>query len=119
MNPPVKPQVLKFPPDHGAYHVIIKRVVDGDTVDVYLLLEERVRLFGIQAHELKSPGGPEALAALQTILPLGTMRVVELCGREKFGRLLGDFRIEDTTASDSLKSRGHAVAWSGVGPRPP
>jgi micrococcal nuclease len=111
------------------YHVKIKRIVDGDTVDVDIdlgfgvwLHKERVRIMGIDTPESRTRDKVEKLFGLASkqklkdLLPIGSMQVLvveEYDAKGKFGRILGDFEIEDTKVTDILIEEGHAVAYFG------
>jgi endonuclease YncB( thermonuclease family) len=59
--------------------------IDGDTLRCG---RERVRVEGINAPELKAPGGQQARQRLQQRLQAGEI-VIERRGRDKYGRTLG------------------------------
>jgi endonuclease YncB( thermonuclease family) len=92
------------------YHVVIKRIVDGDTVDVDIdlgfnmwILNERIRLSGIDAPEERTSDSEEkifgqyATKYVEDRLPVGSKAVYrsEEFQAEKYGRSLGDFLIYD------------------------
>ena len=115
------------------YKCKILRVVDGDTVDVDIDLgfgmwmhKERVRMMGIDTPESRTRDKVEkafGLASkerLKELLPIGSMSVLKTeidrsgeDSRGKFGRVLGDFLIEDKRATEILVEEGHAVAYFG------
>lgn len=111
------------------YNVKITKVVDGDTVDVDIdlgfgvwLHKERVRIMGIDTPESRTRDKVEKLFGLASkeklkeLLPLSSMQVLvveEYDAKGKFGRILGDFEIEDTKVTDILIEEGHAVAYFG------
>ena len=115
------------------YKCKILRVVDGDTVDVDIDLgfgvwmhKERVRMMGIDTPESRTRDKVEkafGLASkdrLKELLPIGSMSIlkteIDRSGEDKkgkFGRILGDFFIEDKRATDILIEEGHAVAYFG------
>lgn len=111
------------------YNVKIKKVVDGDTVDIDIDLgfgvwihKERVRIMGIDTPESRTRDKVEKLFGLASkerlkgLLPIGSMQVLvveEYDAKGKFGRILGDFEIEDTKVTDILIEEGHAVAYFG------
>ncbi len=78
----------------GGVDVLVRRVVDGDTIEV--AGGERVRLIGIDTPETKAPNQPvgcfgkEASRFTSSVLPPGT--AVRLVGdaeqRDRYGRLL-------------------------------
>ena len=115
------------------YKCKVLRVVDGDTVDVDIDLgfgvwmhRERVRMMGIDTPESRTRDKVEkafGLASkdrLKELLPIGSMSVlkteIDRSGEDKkgkFGRILGDFIIEDKRATEILIEEGHAVAYFG------
>ena len=87
--------------DADAVRAEVEHVIDGDTVDLLFedttgVLEERVRLIGIDAPESVSRSDPkqcfgdEASAALTGLLPVGSEVLVtrDREARDRFGRLL-------------------------------
>ena len=115
------------------YRVNILRVVDGDTVDVDIDLgfgiwmhRERVRMMGIDTPESRTRDkvekafGLASKARLKELLPIGSITVlkteIDKSGEDKkgkFGRILGDFIVDDRRATDILIEEGHAVAYFG------
>ena len=91
------------------YAVTIKRVVDGDTVDVdidlgfgVVLIKERVRIMGIDTPESRTRDKVEkvfGLAAKDKLKSLLGKTSVLKCqkydAKGKFGRILGDFITND------------------------
>jgi len=97
------------------YRSKLRRVVDGDTVDVDIDLgfgiwqmNERVRIMGIDTPEskLKSLLGPNPV--LQTTI---SKKGEDMKG--KFGRVLGDFIIEGKPVTEIMCKAGHAVPYFG------
>lgn len=113
-------------------HVI--RVVDGDTVDLSIKLgftvvvEQRVRLLGINAPEKNTQTGILSKKFLEALLPVGQEVIVRSekpGGGDKYGRYLAEIfpvDIQDGIAAGSvnasLVSSGHAFAWDGTGAKP-
>lgn len=115
------------------YRCKILKVVDGDTVDVDIDLgfgmwmhKERVRMMGIDTPESRTSDKVEkqfGLASknrLQELLPLGSSQVLKTeidrngeDAKGKFGRILGDFLIEEKRATEILIEEGHAVPYHG------
>jgi micrococcal nuclease len=112
------------------YNVKIKKIIDGDTVDVDIdlgfgvwLKKERVRIMGIDTPESRTSDRVEKLFglaskyALQSLLPIDSMQVLvigEYDAKGKFGRILGDFEVEDDKmVTDILIEQGHCVAYFG------
>ena len=115
------------------YKCKILRVVDGDTVDVDIDLgfgmwmhKERVRMMGIDTPESRTRDkvekafGLASKAKLKDLLPIGSIQIlkteIDRSGEDKkgkFGRILGDFIVEDKRCTDILIEEGHAVAYFG------
>ena len=114
------------------YRVEIKRVVDGDTVDVDIDLgfgiwmrNERIRLMGIDTPESRTRDLEEkkyGLAAkkfLQNMLDdEGGIRLkTDKDAEGKFGRILGTFyrttNYADQSINDYMVEKHHAVAYFG------
>ena len=115
------------------YKCKILRVVDGDTVDIDIDLgfgvwmhKERVRMMGIDTPESRTRDltekafGLASKERLKELLPVGSMSVlkteIDRSGEDKkgkFGRILGDFFIEEQRATEILIEEGHAVAYFG------
>jgi micrococcal nuclease len=115
------------------YKCKVLKVVDGDTVDIDIDLgfgvwmhKERVRMMGIDTPESRTRDKVEkqfGLASknrLQELLPVGSSQVlkteIDRSGEDakgKFGRILGDFLIEEKRATEILIEEGHAVPYHG------
>lgn len=113
------------------YRVKVLRVVDGDTVDVDIDLgfgvwihNERVRIMGIDTPESRTSNDVEKLFGLAAKTRLGELlgetailkTQVNKAGEDmkgKFGRVLGDFVVDDRMVTDILIEEGHAVAYFG------
>lgn len=111
-------EFVRFPPETGRVRVVIGRILDGDTVECYLLTPLSVRLHGINAPEKNTPAGPKSSAYLRSLLPVGTQQTLELRGREKYGRQLGEFWLGPLPVSRMMIRSGHARPWDGRGERP-
>lgn len=100
---------------------------DGDTghISVYdpalgVPVILTVRLLGINAPELTEPGGREVTAALSNLLPPGRAVILTGLKPDKYGGR-ADAAVQSadgTDVSSWLLSRGYAVPWTGVGPKP-
>ena len=113
------------------YRAKVKRVIDGDTVDVDVDLgfgiwqnNERVRIMGIDTPESRTRNkiekkfGLAAKERLKSLLGKTTVlqttinkKGVDMKG--KFGRVLGDFLLKNKKISEILCKEGHAVAYFG------
>ena len=119
------------------YDVIVVKVVDGDTVDVDIdlgfgvtLKDERVRIMGIDTPESRTSDkvekvfGTAAKERLYELMKDGAKLITtenkhgeDMKG--KFGRILGDFKIERwenqpaELVTDIMIQEGHCVAYFG------
>ena len=115
------------------YKCKILRVVDGDTVDIDIDLgfgmwmhKERVRMMGIDTPESRTRDkvekkfGLASKARLKELLPVGSKQhlktEIDRSGEDKkgkFGRILGDFIVDEKRCTDILIEEGYAVAYFG------
>ena len=110
------------------YKVYVKKIVDGDTVDVdidlgfgVILKDERVRIMGIDTPEsrtrdlIEKKFGLASKARLKELMgKTSTLVCKEYDAKGKFGRVLGDFTTNDgRMVTDVLVEEGHAVAYFG------
>ena len=114
------------------YKATIRRVVDGDTVDVTLdlgfdiLYNNRIRLLGIDTPESRTRDleekklGLAATDRVKELCPVGSTVMLKTTkdGRGKFGRILGRFFLNDSLIEcdflDELMIERHlAVAYYG------
>lgn len=114
---------MSQPYDYNLYRCRIVKHVDGDTshvvvdpgFDVSLALT--VRWTGIDAPEIGTPEGKEALAWVQQALPEGSSCLLRTIKdrKEKYGRYLGEFLAGEgmLTVNEQMVAAGHAVAYDG------
>lgn len=113
------------------YKVKILDVVDGDTVDVdidlgfgIILTDERIRIMNIDAPESRTSDpvekifGKAAKSRLQQLLGKEAILITydDKHGEDmkgKFGRILGDFKVDERTVTEILVEEGHAVPYYG------
>ena len=113
------------------YRCKLKRVVDGDTVDVDIDLgfgiwqmNERVRIMGIDTLEsrtrdkIEKKFGLAAKAKLKSLLgPKPVLQTtISKKGEDmkgKFGRVLGDFLVDGKLVTEIMCKTGHAVPYFG------
>ena len=116
------------------YRCTIKRVVDGDTVDIDIDLgfgiwvhNERVRLYGIDTPESRTrdleekKAGIYAKQCVEAFLPVGSSQTLKTYKDKvgKYGRILGEFIIFDgeqdrqTTINEFMIRHKIGVAYSG------
>ena len=110
------------------YKAKIVRVIDGDTVDIdidlgfgVMIVNERVRIMGIDTPESRTKDNVEKLfglaskVRLKELLGKGAKLVCkEYDAKGQFGRILGDFELEDgRLVTDILIGEGHCVPYFG------
>ena len=110
----------------------VTKIIDGDTIDVIIdmgfdiMYKSRIRLFGIDTPESRTRDKVEktfGLASkerLEELLPIGSTQhlktEIDRSGEDKkgkFGRILGDFIVDEKKCTDILIEEGHAVAYFG------
>lgn len=98
------------------YDAEINEVNDGDTVHAVidlgfgLLIEQRLRLNGIDAPELGTPGGAEARQFLKDQALKVNRRVTLKIGKQdKFNRYLADIWADGKYLNQEMIDSGHAV----------
>ena len=109
------------------YSAKIRRVVDGDTVDITLdlgfdiLYNNRIRLYGIDTPESRTRDleekklGLAAKERVKELCPVGSTVTVKTTkdGRGKYGRILGEIYVDDLNVNQQLIKEGHAVEYFG------
>ena len=120
---------------HNEYDVTVIKVVDGDTVDVDIdlgfgvcLKDERVRIMGIDTPESRTSDrvedlfGEAAKARLKELMKHGGKLITteDKSGEDmkgKFGRILGDFKVEYNgemkRVTEIMEAEGHCVPYFG------
>jgi micrococcal nuclease len=106
------------------YRARIVRVIDGDTVEAevdlgfHICSRMRLRLFGINAPEIKGPTRPAGLAArdyLNHLIQTHTDSTSQLTIRtlkdatEKYGRCLATLVASNRNLNEAMIAAGHAV----------
>ena len=110
------------------YSCKVKRVVDGDTVDVVLNLgfdimyKSRIRLYGIDTPESRTRNldekarGKMAGAFLKNAIDTGEKVVIQTKlkdSRGKFGRVLGNIIVDGININQLMIDNYHAAAYFG------
>jgi endonuclease YncB( thermonuclease family) len=107
---------------YGPYRAVVETVHDGDTIDCEadLGFDEtrylRVRVWGINAPELKTQEGKDARDYAKTLLTQGMSVVLYSHGWDKYGGRVDaeiKFPYEGVTTDfgNQMVSTGHAVAY--------
>ena len=107
----------KQPPLGITARAYVKRVIDGDTVELEIRLPVRVRLLDCWAPELRDAEGPESLAALLEKLPLGSKCVLHVPTKKArtvadvltFGRVLGHVYRRGDNVGAAMVAEGFAT----------
>jgi micrococcal nuclease len=110
------------------YKCIIRKVIDGDTVDVDIDLgfniwihSERIRFFNIDTPELRTSDKTEKVFGLyaknyvEMALPLGSEQILKTVKDEggKYGRILGDFIIDGNSLVEKMINEKVGVPYGG------
>jgi micrococcal nuclease len=110
------------------YQCKIVRVIDGDTTDVDIdlgfgvwLKKQRIRFYGVDTPESRTRDKEEKVYGMmakkfvQDHLPLGSTQVLRTHKDDvgKYGRILGEFIVNDTTLNQLLIDTHNAVAYFG------
>ena len=119
------------------YKCVIVSILDGDTVDIDLdlgfgiwLRNERVRFHGIDTPESRTKNkiekvfGTVSKEFVMMMMPVGSTQILQTVkpgslSKEKFGRILGKFKIFDEKTqiklflNDIMIRDGYAVAYDG------
>lgn len=102
------------------YFTKIDRVIDGDTVDVFIDLgfnvwhKERIRLLGIDTAEKNTPLG-KAIKVYMVSLLEGKLVKLEVSKPDKYGRYLGIIYLNSNESiNDQLIRTGLAKAYDGA-----
>lgn len=112
------------PKNQYTYRAIVRGVHDGDTctVDIDQGLNtwrhgENIRILGINAIELASPGGQEAQQHLATLLPVGSAVTICTVKADKYGtRYNAAITLADgSDLATQLLAAGYAVPYTGQG----
>ena len=117
------------------YNIDVKRVVDGDTVDVLIHLgfdihlEKRIRLFGIDTPESRTSDQVEKIygkmaknALINWVTknldddehqPEVELHIYDEDDEGKYGRTLGEIWVDDTNVNQWLVDNHYAVKYHG------
>jgi len=122
-----------------AWKAIITDIHDGDTITVqfqvkktrmknqdigfrvsvingWICYKTSIRFYGINAPELATQEGKDALAFLQTMLTVGQMITIKTytSPTDKYGRWLGELYLNNgQCVNDIMVATGHAVPYFG------
>lgn len=92
----------------AAFCLIGAVAVDGDTLRID---HERVRVWGIDAPEMREPGGPQAKAAMAALIA-GKPIACDDRGRDRYGRIVSRCWLpEGNDLACVMVAQGHAHDW--------
>ena len=104
------------------YQCKIVKVIDGDTTDVDIdlgfgvwLKKQRIRFYGVDTPESRTSDKEEKVYGVLKHLPIGSTQTLRTKrdGVGKYGRILGEFVVNDTTLNQLLIDTHNAVAYYG------
>jgi micrococcal nuclease len=104
------------------YSAYVTEVYDGDTITVDIdlgfgikITNQKIRLFGINAPELKGKTKSEGIKSRDKLTELVLNKQIKIetikDKKEKYGRLLGKIWIKDTMVNTVLLNEGFAVSY--------
>lgn len=104
------------------YSAFVTEVYDGDTITVDIdlgfgikLTDQKIRLFGINAPELKGKTKTEGIKSRDKLTELVLNKQIKIQTikdkKEKYGRILGKLWIDETLINDVLITEGFAVPY--------
>jgi micrococcal nuclease len=105
------------------YRAIVRRIVDGDTIDCDVdmgfrawRMNERFRLAGINAPEMRGPEreqGKASKAFVESLIQPGDEITIETAkAPDNFGRWIATVYIDGQSLNETLVEQGHAVTKS-------
>ena len=112
---------IVLPPKQGVYHAIPLGVIDGDTFRVGYMVEDTVRIFGIDAPAIIGKTREAGILSRNTLMLLVNNQrlTLDILTREKYGRALAKvYDAGGMSIAESMVLAGQAVPWDGHGPRP-
>lgn len=91
----------------------ITKVYDGDTITIALENQEQVkiRLYGLDAPELKQSFGKESREYLLNLCPLQSQAMVRVMDKDKYKRVVGIVYCDEVNANEKLVENGFAWAY--------
>ena len=105
------------------YKAEVVRIIDGDSVVVDLdlgfgiwLRKQHIRLYGLDAPEIRGEERPDGLVAksfVETFLPIGTEVIIKTYKdkKGKYGRWLGEIFHGDVSLNETLLENGLAEPY--------
>jgi micrococcal nuclease len=98
------------------YQAIIRKIIDGDTIDVFIDLgfsvytEKRLRLAYLNAPEMSTPEGKLSKAYLVERLPIGSnVSILTKKGPDLYNRWIAVVTYNGEVINDTLIQKGFAA----------
>ena len=91
----------------------ITKVYDGDTITIALenQVQVEIRLYGVDAPELKQSFGKEAREYLLNLCPLQSQARVRVMDKDKYKRVVGIVYCDEVNTNEKLVENGFAWAY--------
>ena len=108
--------------DRYTYLAYVSEVIDGDTFKAVIdlgfniVIEQKLRLRGLDAHEIESAEGRKAKEYLEKTLPRGLNVLIRTHRSDKYDRYLADVFVHGEYVNQKLVDEGFAVPvgnWAG------
>lgn len=93
-----------------SFEANVVRVIDGDTIEIDKN-KERIRLYGIDAPELKQSFGEKSKQALETLIAEKHIQIIPK-GKDKYDRILAVVEFKGKDINKLMVSWGYAWANS-------
>ena len=110
--------------DPYIFNCTVKKIIDGDTVDVDIdlgfdcwLRSQRIRLAGIDTPECRTRDKQEKVFGLaakgfvENFIPVGATAILKTKEKGKYGRYLGDLKVGSKWLCKQLLANHHAVEY--------
>ena len=96
-----------------AYFATVTKISDGDTLIVMQNGEAvKIRVYGIDCPEQRQLWGQEATDFVTALLPPGSVVLVEVVERDRYGRTVGIVTLPDgSSLSETLVTQGFAWVY--------
>ncbi|TNH35608.1 thermonuclease family protein [Campylobacter helveticus] len=102
-----------FTKSSESFEARVIKVIDGDTLDILSARgKERVRIYGIDAPELKQEFGHKVKTYLQGLI-LNQKLTINYKNKDKYGRIVACVELGEKDIGKHLVSEGYAWAYWG------
>lgn len=94
--------------DADTFEGTVERIIDGDT---FIMSGARIRVWGINAPEIKEPYGPIAKAALARIVAQDAHFKCDIKDNDRYKRVVALCKNKYGDIGEALVRDGHAYDW--------